>query len=574
MNGSCTLRRSKIRTHVAVVPALVLAAIVSAAAQQPGTPAAPVTSLPAAPSAVLPNQVVTPGTAPNTNASGLTVVAAVQRALDQNPSLHLQQHTVDYYRGALDVQKGTFDTTVSANTDSASTKTPLTKAAIAQAAQAGINTRAQDVLSTDTSLSVSKLFRNGISISPNLSVSRSSDNLGSPVGSATSLGAVQLTIPLLRNRGRATVDAQENAAKLELTAQGLQLAQVASTTIAQTVNAYWNYEGALLSLDAYRQSELRGQELLDNTRIMIAADQIPRAEINFATANLASRTATRAAAEQNVVVAAQALAGAIGVPADQVLSIPAPSDPLPQLTTDADLPITPPALLSYVQEGLQDRGDYLATTVRIKEADTLRIGARGQLRPQLDAGLSAGYAGLQENGSLEKYFGSVIQNTVGPTLSGSLRYSYPINNHFYRGQYEQADASLKQSRDNQVLVGNGIATGIVSAANGLNTSATQLRTATLATQTYRLALEGERERLRFGQSSLLNILESEDRYISAQLSEISAQVAYANAIANFRYSTGTYVNVNQPNQIISADAFYRAQTAAAPVPGPPGVKVP
>jgi outer membrane protein TolC len=368
--------------------------------------------------------------------------------------------------------------------------------------------------------------------------------------------SVQVVLPLLRNRGRAVVDAQEIAAGKELDASSYDLSQLASQLIAGTANAYWNYLRALQSLDVYRESEQRGLQLLDSVRELVRADIIARIEIDNGAANLASRTANRIQAEQAVVTAAQALAVAIGVSAGDILSLPEPSDPYPDGLKQPLLAITPDALKGYIQLALSRRADYMAAKVRVSEAQTILVYARNQLKPQLNVVGNIGYAGLQETTRFDKYLSSVFQNLAGPSFTAGLQYTFPLGNHAARGQLMQTDATLQQGILHVNDTARNLASNVVTAATGLNSSVLQLGQAAEASASFGRALEGERQKLRFGASSVLDILQTEDRYVSARLAEISARVTYAAAIANFRYATGTYLAPDQPVQSVGREAFY------------------
>ena len=488
--------------------------------------------------------------------AGLGIVQAVQATINQNPLLHIQEQQVALSQGALLVQRGKFDTTIGSTVNQNRTYTPLTKAAEATAKQAGIDTSTQNTNTTTTDLTGSKLFESGISIAPSIQLIRTTDNLTNQTGLNNSQVGVQVTLPLLRNRGRDAVAAGKIAAEFEVTATSYDLSQLASQLIAGTAQAYWNYLGAVQSVAIYAESERRGLELLEGVRTLIAADMIPRSELDNAVANVAARTASRLMAEQSVVEAKQALALAIGVSSANVLEIPDPTDPYPDETTTSLISTTPAALKNYIQLALSRRADYLAAKKRVQESSALVVAARNQLKPQLDIVVSGGYAGLQETTRFDKYLSSIFQNIYGPSVVGGIQYSFPLENRVARGQLVENEATLQQLQLRIDDAGRNIASNVVTAATGLNSSVLQLQQAHQAAVSYLSALQGERERLRLGVGSILDILQTEDRYIGAALNEISAKVGYAVAIASLRLATGTYLLPDQPVQAVAKDAFY------------------
>ena len=66
----------------------------------------------------------------------------------------------------------------------------------------------------------------------------------------------------------------------------------------------------------------------------------------------------------------------------------------------------------------------------------------------------------------------------------------------------------------------------------------QLKEADAAVKTYAVGLANERTKRRLGLSTLIDILNVEDRYNNALLSAVQARQAYASAIAQFRFEAG------------------------------------
>ena len=122
-----------------------------------------------------------------------------------------------------------------------------------------------------------------------------------------------ITLPLLRNRGRAVVDAQEIAARQVLEATRMDLSQLVSDTLATGASRYWNFVAADATLAVYKASEARGSDLLNGTEALVQADRLPANDLNEVRANLADRIASRTAAEQALLQARQQLVLVMGL---------------------------------------------------------------------------------------------------------------------------------------------------------------------------------------------------------------------------------------------------------------------
>ena len=84
--------------------------------------------------------------------------------------------------------------------------------------------------------------------------------------------------PLLRGRGRAVTAAGETAALLEAAASALDLRHTISQRVLAVAGQYWLVKAADFDLQVLRSSEESAAELLETTKRLIAADQVPAAE--------------------------------------------------------------------------------------------------------------------------------------------------------------------------------------------------------------------------------------------------------------------------------------------------------
>src|SRR5262249_32380416 len=229
------------------------------------------------------------------------------------------------------------------------------------------------------------------------------DALTDPGGANTSALSLLVNIPLLRGRGKKAVAAREEAATREVEASLFDLDELIAQLIANTATSYWNLVAAEKSVTVALDAEARGRTYLENVKALVAADQVPRNDLNEVTANLASRSATRVAAEQQLATARQQLALDMGTSATAMLSGINAGEDFP--TADQNSPSdTMVSLAYYLKEGLKTRGVYLASERRNVEAETLVMGAKNALLPQVNLTLSAGYAGLQEGRSVGNFF--------------------------------------------------------------------------------------------------------------------------------------------------------------------------
>ena len=495
-------------------------------------------------------------TPPTSSTRPIGLVDAVESALKKHPLLQIQGAQVDISRAVKQQASGRFDTFVDWVGNQSRINTPLTADQRLQAQQAGILTGNQGSNLTNYSLNAQKLTRSGISIGPVVELNRATDNLVRNTGINQSRVAFQVVLPLLRNRGRDAVTAQERAAEFGISASLYDFSHTASQLITSTAVAYWDYVAALKNLEVLRGSEARGQALVDTVRYLIDADQLPRNDINDVTANLADRTTNRVAAEQQVIQARQNLALAMGVGVDEIENVGLPTDDFPGSANDIPLSVTPSSLDYYIQQALARRGDYLSSRMQQRSSGALLVGAKNQLLPQLNLEISTGYSGLDEGRRPDRLLYSPFVGVQGADAVAGLRYSFPVQNNFARGQAAQAAAVLRQSELRQSETARNIASNVVVTAMAMNNSILRLQNASQTVAAFESALAGEREKLRLGVGSLVDILTIEDRLTTALSSLVQANLFRMSSLAQFRFATGTFLSPDAPVQNISKEVLF------------------
>ena len=80
--------------------------------------------------------------------------------------------------------------------------------------------------------------------------------------------------------------------------------------------------------------------------------------------------------------------------------------------------------------------------------------------------------------------------------------------------------------------------------NDVRATTERVEQAHRASEMYRSAVEDERAKVQLGLATVLDLIATEDRLIQSLLDEVSADAAYANAVARLRFETGTMVGAD------------------------------
>jgi len=468
---------------------------------------------------------------------GLSLVEAVRLTLEHDPNLRLEEARLRGAHGVLLSRQGTFDSVLSST--ARDTESDLPVSAIASRSQAVV----------ENSLGLTKRFRTGLSIEPELELLRTD-----PAGEgAVNVGTFSFTFrqPLLRGRGWTATTAPERSAEREVVASGLDVRQATAERVLAVGSLYWRARAAALSLEVLRETEMRARELLETTRKLIEADVQPAAEVVQVEANLVASETARIGGERALFAARQDLGREIGLERTAIAALPIPSDPFPAVAP-SEVP-APEEAGRFVSAALERRADLLAARERRSASEILRRAADNGLKPQLDLVLTPSYTGLVEGTDADSFFSPLYRNVPGASAEVSFNLSWPMANSEARGDLAQLESALEQSALVEDLVARSIAADVPTALDAVSRSAEQLDRAALAVRLYEQALINEEKKLRGGTSTLLDVISQRDRLTAARQAEVSAQLALALALLELRFETGTILPAGPEGAVETVD---------------------
>src|SRR5215472_6146228 len=133
-------------------------------------------------------------TAPVPSPPGMTVLEAVESTLLHHPLLKSQEAQVEVSRGLREQASAAFDAVTQGTLAQQRTITPLT---VSQQEENKDGLSGQTAYITNYSLTVSRLFRNGVAITPGVVWGRNTDNMFNTTGVNNSSMSLLVTVPLL-----------------------------------------------------------------------------------------------------------------------------------------------------------------------------------------------------------------------------------------------------------------------------------------------------------------------------------------------------------------------------------------
>jgi outer membrane protein TolC len=264
--------------------------------------------------------------------------------------------------------------------------------------------------------------------------------------------------------------------------------------------------------------------------------------------------------EQTLYEARQHLGIAMGLQFHDVTTLPLPSDTFPRSLSGKSLSIENNKM-EFIQLSNKNRTDLLALEKLEKEAMILLTAARIDMKPQLDLSLSMGYQSLDETDRKSGYYNAFRENVEGLNGGATLSLQYPFGNNAASGLLHQRKSSHLKTRIQTADLERNIHSYVVVAIHALIQKTAELGEAQKAVLYSRKALDNEKLKLHMGMSTVIDVLDIEDRFRTALQGEVSAQKEYALAVLQLRFATGTLLGENKGCYTVTTE-----QLTTIPIP--------
>jgi outer membrane protein TolC len=472
----------------------------------------------------------------------LSVLEAVRTTLRLHPAIQTAEAMLEQSRALLKVAQGPFDPLVTASVSQTHAASPVLPAAALATGEQSLMT---DTTALNLGASVNTTW--GTSITPSVGLSRVNQRANIPITSAGfmtvpgqyALVGVNVTQPLLRGAGTVGAASAIAAAKLARDAAAHTVDGTAQAQVYLTLVAYFQLVAATENLALLRDAETAARKVVEDTKVLVEAQQRPRSDLPSLEGNLANRSQAAIDAEDDRIQAVQSLALAMGRGLEGALDwrstddFPDPSTPTPDRDT-------------IVRSALRDRKDLAAARETVASATALLEGAQHNTLPSVDLNVSLGYAGALQSDGVGPFFEALGNNVPGVNGSVGLSLALPVNN-----TAQQADRDLKRSQQEQAAVAQRdlerqVPITAASALRDLALSRDALAAAVNAVKQFAQAVTDQRDNLHEGAGTVIDLVLTEELLITAEQSRTANQLRCASALARVLYEMGALPSADGP----------------------------
>lgn len=355
------------------------------------------------------------------------------------------------------------------------------------------------------------------------------DNNVNTDGNYNPLVHFTLRQPLLRGFGR---DANEASLLDAIDMESLNKFNLQQSVMDQITQVILAYRAVILSTNnlEIQQRQLReAREAYDMNQKKIDAGQLEAAVNIQQSYQIESLGLNNEQEQQEFITSTQELLQAIGLSPDLRLSI------MSDVSLDK---LEIPDEKAAVKQALNHNTQYLALKMTIRADERAYRYAKNQQLWQLDATASVQLGTTTNvdniaNGIRGVYSGNNVTEVVGLTLK------IPLQDLARRNELITAKIKLEKDRIQMIATKQALITTIKNAVTVLKSLVKRydyaVRQVALAEQSYEL----EKKKQQAGISSALDVNNTQNQWIQAQMGLISAKIAYLNQLATLQRLLGT-----------------------------------
>lgn len=486
----------------------------------------------------------------------------LRRALSANPNLVFQGLQVTAEQGNVEQALGAYDTELTLGYSREVGRRPLRQQDVTIFSTAGLpETRADRINNSELRAGVTRNLRSGAELEASATVISADSTLNEASGTPRQTTAglrFGIRVPLLRNAGGVQNETALRAREIERDASIEDLLQTSSTTVLNVVQAYWELASRLLRAAILRESERRANDLVAEIEKLVAADQIPGAELDLAEASAGEKRASRVSEEQALQAAWNNLGRLLQADTvDDVLAAALRTDALPEV--DPRAADFAGRMQARHRDALEKRADVRAARLRERAAYIQVLAAEDSLKTQLDFVGALSTSGVREgsngtNFDLSRPF---------PVLNLGLQVRMPLESTAARGLVTTRQSAHRQSVVRLHEAEGNVGSALVTASSALRRIIRRYEDTGVAAVRYEQAVKNEYVKRKLGLATLIDVITVQDRLDGARLLQLQLRQEYAMGIAQILFDAGELVDREADSYRVNTGLFEGARVAGS-----------
>jgi len=451
---------------------------------------------------------------------------AVALAIQFNRDIQTSYMQYQQSLGSLDVTSGAFDPSISAEYS----YTP------SYSSSDGVSVTEAET--SFYSVGVTKLSRFGLETNAIFSLNGdqfNSDSLDSEKGEGQF--GLTFTMPVLKQSSLVSVNAEERANILLVEASLAKIVNQINSTLNTIAENYWNYVATLQQLFLSIDAELRSEDILNDTKVLVKNSFQANSDLHSLRADWATKISVRRANEQNLIEARNQLAASVGFPVKLAKMLPAPTSNFANLDIQTACSIRENER-KILDIAFQNRQDLKAADLSVQGSKIMEKKYKKDLLPGLNLIAGATQTGFTPSDSFGDMFDSSGEGEFA--VNAGIQMAFPVYNQVALGQFRSQVGQTREQQIEYITVKETITSDINNAVAALFNAVDVVQLSVYGEEQYMQATDDEFKKFKLGLSSIIDVLNTTDRLNTTRQNTVTARFSLAKAIAGLRSGSATF----------------------------------
>ncbi len=354
--------------------------------------------------------------------------------------------------------------------------------------------------------------------------------------------SLELSLPLFKSFKNSLTSLRLDMAKNYIEQMEFSLEDTISKSMINVSQLYWNYFLAYKFLEQLENLQKKIEERNDNMDSLIRAGVRTKNDLLALEVNTHENRRQLQDAKVQCNKAKIELVTVLGI--SDTSKIGLPENPFSEIDLKSiQIPNSGELTEDFISSVLENRNDLKYLKQGVEMADLKVRLAKADRLPDANLNFGIGASGATYSDNTDQFLSSGFKNNHGVNVSGAVGVSAKIGNNEKKGAFDQAQAEYDKALIEYNKAKNTLALQIQSAAEKLAIYKNLVQGADSVLDLQKNLYENEQKRFNAGLITVDNLLQQDQKHISAENSYYQVLVNYLQAILEFKYYTASIVSV-------------------------------
>lgn len=461
----------------------------------------------------------------------LSLKDVIDTTLSANQNIKIKKENLNYLKGLKSSNKEVFDPIVTTNI---STKTTKSQNSVL------IDPKTESTTKTNQfNLGIKKYYLSGITLSSGLRYNYNDVEQYQKTSDENIY--LNISYPLLKNNTKRIVGGNLELSDIDIEIGKLNYQQKISTTILETISAYFNWVKLYKAYELNKLSKQRADKLYEEIQILTNADEKPKSDLKQPLASVISKNLSMITSKNDLANGRNLLCIAMDISLKQCAKLTNPTDNFFQIAKDKSTILSSSNIYHQLLD--DNRVDLKILNMELKKSQLSLDISKDNIKDDLDFNINLSSNSQNKNSAIS--IPNIASNDrEGHIVEFSLNYKFNLNKNNKKGQYVSSLSQYKQHKLSIEKIKKDAHFELEQHINKIKTTVGQYQQIQKSLKIYKEILQDEKDKYKLGMATTLDIIQTQESLSSVKLNIINYLYSFSLQAIQLKYYTQTLLSKN------------------------------